>query len=78
MVWPRLDVFPGTCHGRYNLKAPLRRKEKRQGPDISVHVLANFVEIARWVMEEIEGALGACIIAMMSVEASASFEIQPI
>jgi hypothetical protein len=40
-----------------------------------VHVLANLIKVARRVMEEIEGALGAGIIAMIGVEASTAFEI---
>jgi hypothetical protein len=78
VVRPRLEIFPGTCHGRYNLKTPLRCKEKRQSPNVSVHVLANLVEVARWIVEEIEGALGAGIITMIRVQASTSFEIQTI
>jgi hypothetical protein len=43
-----------------------------------VHVLANLVEVARWIVEEIEGALGAGIITMICVQVSTSFEIQTI
>lgn len=80
LIGARLDVLPGTVGRGKDLESPLRRIEDRQRSDVRVHVLAHLVGIlgARGVVQEVQGALGATVVAVVSLEASIALEVETV
>lgn len=80
LIGARLDVLPGTVGRGEDLKSPLRRIEDRQRSDVRVHVLADLVGVlgARGVVQKVQGALGAAVVAVVSLEASIALEVEAV
>ena len=75
-----LDVLPRGPPGREGLEPPLRRPEDRQRADVGVHVLAHLVWVLGcWrVVQEVEGGLGAAVVAVVRLEPGLALEPEPV
>lgn len=77
---PRLNVFPGTVGRGEHLEPPLRRVQDRQRSDVRMHVLADLVGVlrARGVVEKVQGALGAAVVAVVCLEAGVTLQLKAV